>query len=98
MISIHNTDCIDLMATMEDKSIDLIVTDPPYSFNHVAGKGHFEDRNYFGELVPLSHGIGEKELGEFMRICKIPNMYLWGNWKQILFYISYFEHKNCISA
>lgn len=94
MISIHNTDCIDLMATMEDKSIDLIVTDPPYSFNHVAGKGHFEDRNYFGELVPLSHGIGEKELGEFMRICKIPNMYLWGNWKQILFYISYFEHKN----
>lgn len=75
-------------------SIDLIVTDPPYSFKHVKGGGHFGNRDYFGELVPISQGIGEKELDEFMRILKKPNMYLWGNWKQILMYLAYFQDKD----
>jgi len=27
---VHNVDCIEFMKTMEDKSVDLILTDPPY--------------------------------------------------------------------
>ena len=30
MIEIHNTDCRDLMKTIADNSIDLVLTDPPY--------------------------------------------------------------------
>ena len=41
-ISIHNENCMDTMGKMEDKSIDLIITDPPYGMsfrsNHRAKK------------------------------------------------------------
>ena len=30
MISLHNGDCLEVMKTIEDKSIDAIITDPPY--------------------------------------------------------------------
>lgn len=93
MISINHMDCMELMATMGGGEVDLIVTDPPYTIDHLTGKGLFGDRTYFSELLPISKGISEKELDEFMRICKIPNMYLWGNWKQILFYLDYFREK-----
>ena len=91
MIDIRNADCMEVMAQMEGGSIDLIVTDPPYDFKHVKGGGHFGNRDYFGELIPISEGIGEEQLEEFMRVLKKPNMYLWGNWKQIVKYLRYFD-------
>ena len=30
MIDLYNDDCLKVMATLPDESVDLIVTDPPY--------------------------------------------------------------------
>jgi site-specific DNA-methyltransferase (adenine-specific) len=30
MIELHNCDCLDFMRTMPDKSVDAVITDPPY--------------------------------------------------------------------
>ena len=32
--TIHNADAFEVLPKMEDKSVDLIITDPPYDFNH----------------------------------------------------------------
>ena len=34
--TIHNTDCLELMKSLPDKCIDLIVTDPPYGIGFVS--------------------------------------------------------------
>ena len=31
---IHNLDCIDFMKTLPNESIDLTITDPPYTINY----------------------------------------------------------------
>ena len=30
MVTLHNGDCLDVMATMDADSVDTIITDPPY--------------------------------------------------------------------
>lgn len=78
-------------------SIDLIVTDPPYTLPSLRGSGIFGKNHGFREnlfeknLEGLTGGISNEVLDEFMRILKKPNLYLWGNWKQILQYLQYFE-------
>jgi site-specific DNA-methyltransferase (adenine-specific) len=36
---LHNKDCLELLHTIEDNSIDLILTDPPYFIGYDGGKG-----------------------------------------------------------
>ena len=38
MWKVHNEDCLDYLKTLTDKSIDLIITDPPYEI-HTSGGG-----------------------------------------------------------
>jgi site-specific DNA-methyltransferase (adenine-specific) len=33
-ITLYNMDCLELMRTMPDKSVDLVLTDPPYGINY----------------------------------------------------------------
>ena len=41
---VYNTDCIDGMKKMDDESVDLIVTDPPYLMNYKTN--HRKDKNH----------------------------------------------------
>jgi DNA modification methylase len=34
----YHGDCLDIMPTLPDKSVDLVLTDPPYGINEAAGK------------------------------------------------------------
>lgn len=36
---IHCVDCYEAIKQIPDKSIDLIITDPPYEINHTTGGG-----------------------------------------------------------
>ena len=46
---IYNTDCIEFMATMPDKSVDMILTDPPYLYlKHKLDK-QFPEQKFFEE-------------------------------------------------
>lgn len=91
MIDIKKADCMDLMSTMGERSVDLIVTDPPYLFDSLTGGGISQKREYFQTLKPLDNGMSGKQLDECLRILKRPNLYLWGNWKQIVAYLDYFK-------
>lgn len=75
--TIYNEDCLEGMKSLPDGCIDLIVTDPPYEVSNVSnGGGHFGNRDYYHELQPMSKGITDEFIDEMVRVCKIPNMYL----------------------
>lgn len=38
-ITLYNADCIDILKSIPDDSIDLIVTDPPYLIPQINGGG-----------------------------------------------------------
>ena len=91
--NIYNMDCLEGMKAISDKSIDLIVTDPPYEFKDTTGAGAFgtcrgkseskKGRTYHAELTPISEGISDEVLEQMVRICKIPNIYLFCNKDQV---------------
>lgn len=89
--TILNMDCIEGLKDIPDKSVDLILTDPPYLFDSLSGGGLARVRKYFDDLEPMSAGVSEGLLAEFTRVLKRPNMYLWGNWKSILNYLDFFK-------
>ena len=39
MNKIENIDCLEYIKTLSDKSVDLVLTDPPYSIGFDGGKG-----------------------------------------------------------
>ena len=51
-IEIYCADCLNVMKDMPDKSVDAVITDPPYGLND--GKGKVSRRN--GEMVAFSAG------------------------------------------
>lgn len=93
MIDIRNMDCLELLKSMEDKSVDLVVTDPPYEFNSTHGGGAFgsNKKQYHSELDNLSDGVSTEILSEIFRVLKQPNAYIWGNWKLITKVLRYVE-------
>lgn len=101
---LNNIYCVDSYKAIKDipdKSIDLIVTDPPYQLDSLTGGGMLKEKriqNLMTELgdKQLDIGISEEILDDFMRVMKKPNIYIWMNLKQLYFYLNYFVGKhNC---
>ena len=101
---IYLGDCLELMRGLPDKSVDLIVTDPPYEFKDTTGAGTFgtcrgksmekKGRTYHAEVTPMSDGISDEVLEEMCRVCKIPNIYLFCNKDQVPQYLNFgISHK-----
>lgn len=96
-------DCYELIKNIPDKSIDLIVTDPPYEIGKGGMTGIFKYRNntghkYYDAIMDknLDRGIDLKILDEFVRILKKINVYIWCNKDQIYDYMTYFvKNKKC---
>lgn len=65
---IERGDCMELIKTLPDKSIDLIVTDPPYEFADGGGGGAFgsKKRNYHAEYTSLYKENAQK-IGDNLR-------------------------------
>lgn len=99
---IHLGDSYELIKQVPDKSIDLIITDPPYDIgNTTAGGGSALSRSIQGmndELAEngLTSGIRESMLEEFMRVMKVPNIYIWCNGAMVYPLLHFFVGKhNC---
>ena len=98
---IYLGDAYELIKDIPDKSVDIIVTDPPYQLDSLTGGGMLKEKrikNLMDELGEnhLDIGINESILDEFMRVMKKPNIYIWMNLKQLYFYLNYFVGKhNC---
>lgn len=106
MIDLRQGDCLELMKDIPDKSIDLVVIDPPYDFmskhysfgKTYAGAGAFGtlSRTYHKELDDsnIITGINEDVLKELIRVQKKVNIYIWCSKEQILKYMNFFKDYN----
>lgn len=83
---IYNQDCMDLLPTFPDKSIDLIVTDPPYEVNtSPSGKTCLKSIHKIETgLDDIKKGFNiEKTFGEFQRVLKKVNIFCFCSNNQI---------------
>ena len=98
--NIYNEDCYKAIKDIPDKSVDLIVTDPPYLIENTKAGGNSDlaksIQNMNDELScnSLTQGIDTKLLDELIRVMKVPNCYIWCNHKQIPMYLDYFVNKH----
>lgn len=94
---IEEGDCLELIKQIPDKSIDLVVTDPPYEFVSGGGGGAFgaDKRSYHHEILPISDGFSIKCLDECCRVLKAINIYVWCSKAQVRKLLDYFEDKGC---
>lgn len=87
-------DCLELMSKLPDKSVDLVVTDPPYDVHAGKGGGAFGNRSSFKEIEFMSNGFDESVLDELIRVMKKINIYVFCSQKQIPLLINYFNVKH----
>ena len=68
---LFNGDCNELIKRIPDKSIDLIVTDPPYEIE-TSGGGLYKqpDKQYIKELNFIKDGFSDDILNECCRVMK----------------------------
>lgn len=98
--TIYNGDAYKLIKQIPDKSIDLIVTDPPYEWKkggEMTGlfrKG-VSSRNFMDsiEKMKMDKGINFDILNDFVRVMKKINIYIWCNKDQLYTYMKYFIEK-----
>ena len=85
-------DAYELIKTIPNKSVDLIITDPPYKIEGLHGSGVAKDTPCYKEMndAGLGKGIDLSILDEFVRVLKKINIYLWCNKEQIYDYLTYF--------
>lgn len=83
--SVRCCDCLDGLRDLPDGCIDLVVTDPPYSYVTNRGGGCFgsDRRGYHMELEPISHGFVREVNEELLRVMRAPNIYIWCSRDQI---------------
>lgn len=99
--NIYNVNCYDAIKEIPDKSIDLIVTDPPYDIQGIHGAGIMASRdkgNFSREIKEngLDKGMDYAILDEFVRVLKKINVYIWCNKSMILPLLKYFvDEKKC---
>ena len=88
-----------LLKYIPDKSVDLVIIDPPYDFKH-GGKmtGIFRDRGtrHFDALenTGLTLNYDYKSILEQLnRVMKCVNIYIWCNKEQLLQYLNFYNDK-----
>lgn len=89
-------DSYSLIKEIPDKSIDLIITDPPYELD-TRGGGFHKKRDYYDEIhsTGLASGINDDLLKEFVRIQKAVNIYIFCNKNQLRQYFDFYKDYNC---
>ena len=98
---IYYGDAYELIKQIDDTSIDLIITGPPYEFTvNQCNSKLFRDRkiNAYEDIKKnnINKGIDYLILNEFVRVMKKINIYIWCNKTQIYDYLTYFvKNKKC---
>lgn len=97
MIKLYKGDCLKVMKDIPDKSVDLVLIDPPYEQeNHGGGKTNFAQRKLVKEthIDFISNGFDYEMCFEtLLKKCKIPNLLIFCSNKQISRIMNYFESK-----
>ena len=87
--------CIEELDKLPDKSVDLIITDPPYVLETV-GAGAWKKKAYKAEIKGMSNGFDLEILDKLVRVMKKINIYIWCSKSQITELVEFFAGKhNC---
>lgn len=91
---LYQGDCLEVMKDIEDGSVDLVVTDPPYEIA-TTGAGIYKqaDKQYIKELNGMKDGFSEEVLDELCRVMKKINIYFFCSQRQIIPLLDYFVKK-----
>lgn len=94
---LYNMDCLEGLKEIQDNSIDLIITDPPYEIaTNGGGIYKQDDKRYVFELSEIKDGFNPKILDELCRVMKKINIYFFCSQKQIIPLLDYFvKGKGC---
>ena len=67
---IYNEDSYKAIKNIPDKSVDLVIIDPPYEFEGYGGGGEYgsKNRNYHDEYLSLYHKVGQTKETERLRV------------------------------
>ena len=78
MIQLYNADCMEILKTMPDKSVDCVITDPPYGINRDILQQKNEGKWGFREYGKSNwdNPITKEYFEELFRISK--NQIIWG--------------------
>lgn len=93
---IYCQDCLEGLKQLPEKSIDLIMTDPPYLIKDIHAGGHsrlahsIQPVNNLLKENGLDIGINPDILPEMVRVMKKINCYIWCNKAQIPDYLDFF--------
>lgn len=97
-ITIYNEDCLNVLKSIKDNSIDLIITDPPYEHEYHGGgkRKRAQDYTKLKENTEfMNEGFNYLEiLPELVRVCKVPNIIIFCSNKQIAKLMTWFEDNN----
>jgi len=99
MYKLIQANCIDVLRTMPDKSVDCVVTDPPYVIS-TAGCGLVGDRQYLKEIsnARLDTGFDSVILDHLLRVARRPNFVIFASRLQLRDYLNWaHEHDLCWS-
>ena len=101
-IKLYQGDCLELMKNIPDKSVDMILCDPPYVYDNHSGGKHEEAGQRFllkNKIDFISNGFDiDSTLTEFIRICKIPNILIFCSDKQLSKLLCWFEKRGIRST
>lgn len=99
-----HADCLEHMATMEDESVDLVVTDPPYLMDYKTGRRNGKANKYDVNQDPVQHKFAttidgdndpdliSKYIEECYRIMKPDTaMYMFCNSNKVAFFVDELE-------
>ena len=97
----NNNNCVysyEAIKDIPDKSIDLILTDPPYDIKHTEGGGMLKEKRLVSLFTDLREnelniGIRDEILDEWCRVMKKINIYIWCNKTLIPKLMDYFVNK-----
>ncbi len=104
MLKLYNDDCMNVLTKMEDNSVDLIITSPPYNLNHISRLHHNnEDTRLLVTYNSYSDDLSYEEyekwqvkvLNELYRVLK-PSGLLYYNHKERHIKGYYFNPLNLI--
>ena len=92
---IYNVDCIEGIKLLKDKSIDLVIIDPPYKLT-LSNRIHTKVFNkYANDLVNLKDGFDLRILDLLIPKMKKINIYIYCSKRQVKELLEYFMSKDC---
>ena len=93
---LYNGDCLEVMDRLiEDKSIDLVVIDPPYEIKTMKGGWTIGKRKYEDEVSFMIDGFSEEVLNLLCKKMKKINIYIYCSKLQVPKLLNYFINKKC---